>query len=404
MHMREGSSVFESLEELPSDAILGIMALFREDKNPGKIDLSVGVYQDESGNTPILSCVRSAEQQVLATQKTKSYVSIAGNASFNAGIQDLLFGSEHPAIGEGRVSTVQVPGGSGGLCVAAHLILRAKPGARVWLSDPSWPNHLPLLRLAGMRLGEYPYYDYENHRINFDAMVDAFEQLDAGEVVLLHGCCHNPSGADLSRDQWRTLVELFARRGIVPFIDLAYIGLSEGLDEDAFGVRVMAEALPEVVVVASCSKNFGLYRERVGSVSIVSASSAAAKIAQANSANVARGIYSMPPDHGAAIVAKVLTDNSLRASWVEELGEMRQRLNDLRRLLVDKLAERNAPRDFSFIANERGMFSFLGISREQVVRLREEFHVYMVESSRINIAGVNLNNADRVADAIVAVL
>jgi aspartate aminotransferase len=402
--MREGSSVFESLEELPGDAILGIMALFREDQNPGKIDLSVGVYQDESGNTPILSCVRSAEQQVLAAQKTKSYVSISGNASFNAGIQDLLFGSDHAAISDGRVSTVQVPGGSGGLCVAAHLILRAKPGARVWLSDPSWPNHRPLLSLAGLELGQYPYYDYENHRINFDAMLDSFEQLDAGELVLLHGCCHNPSGADLSRDQWCTLAELFARRGIVPFIDLAYIGLSEGLDEDAFGVRVMAEQLPEVVVVASCSKNFGLYRERVGSVSIVSKDSAAAKIAQANSANVARGIYSMPPDHGAAIVAAVLADDSLRASWVEELGEMRQRLNDLRRLLVDKLAERNAPRDFSFIANERGMFSFLGISREQVVRLREEFHVYMVESSRINIAGVNLNNADRVADAIVAVL
>ena len=396
--------MFETLEVLPRDAILGIMALFREDQYAGKIDLSVGVYQDENGNTPILECVRRGELQVLEAQQTKSYVAIAGNAGFNAGMETLLFGADHPALRDGRVSTVQTPGGSGGLCVAAHLILRAQPDARVWLSDPSWPNHLPLLRLAGLKLEQYPYYDYENHRIDFDAMLKALEKLDAGELVLLHGCCHNPSGADLSREQWQTLAELFERRGIVPFIDIAYQGLSQGLDEDAFGVRLMAERLPEVVVVASCSKNLGLYRERVGAVSVVSTNSDAAKLALSNASNVARGIYSMPPDHGAAIVAAVLHDDALRALWIEELGEMRNRLNDLRRLLVDKLVERHSPIDFSFIAQERGMFSFLGISREQVVRLREEFHVYMVESSRINVAGVNRSNADTVADAIVAVL
>jgi aspartate aminotransferase len=396
--------VFETLEVLPRDAILGIMALFREDQYPGKIDLSVGVYQDENGNTPILECVRRGELQVLEAQQTKSYVAIAGNAGFNAGIETLLFGADHPALRDGRVSTVQTPGGSGGLCIAAHLILRAQPDARVWLSDPSWPNHLPLLRLAGLNLEQYPCYDYENHRIDFDAMLKAFEKLDAGELVLLHGCCHNPSGADLSREQWQTLAELFERRGIVPFIDIAYQGLSQGLDEDAFGVRLLAERLPEVVVVASCSKNLGLYRERVGAVSVVSTNSDAAKLALSNASNVARGIYSMPPDHGAAIVAAVLHDDALRALWIEELGEMRNRLNDLRRLLVEKLVERHSPIDFSFIAQERGMFSFLGISREQVVRLREEFHVYMVESSRINVAGVNRSNADTVAAAIVAVL
>lgn len=396
--------MFETLEVLPRDAILGIMALFREDQYPGKIDLSVGVYQDENGNTPILECVRRGELQLLEAQQTKSYVAIAGNAGFNAGIETLLFGADHPALRDGRVSTVQTPGGSGGLCIAAHLILRAQPDARVWLSDPSWPNHLPLLRLAGLNLEQYPYYDYENHRIDFDAMLKVFEKLDAGELVLLHGCCHNPSGADLSREQWQTLAELFERRGIVPFIDIAYQGLSQGLDEDAFGVRLMAEQLPEVVVVASCSKNLGLYRERVGAVSVVSRNSDAAKLVLSNASNVARGIYSMPPDHGAAIVAAVLHDDALRALWIEELGEMRNRLNDLRRLLVDKLVERHSPIDFSFIAQEHGMFSFLGISREQVVRLREEFHVYMVESSRINVAGVNRSNADTVADAIVAVL
>ena len=380
------------------------MALFREDQDPGKIDLSVGVYQDESGNTPILECVRRGERRLLEAQQTKSYVAIAGNSGFNAGMEALLFGADHPALRDGRVSTVQTPGGSGGLCVAAHLILRAQPDARVWLSDPSWPNHLPLLRLAGLTLAQYPYYDYQNHHIDFDAMLEAFEKLGRGELVLLHGCCHNPSGADLSPEQWQALAELFERRGIVPFIDIAYQGLSQGLDEDAFGVRVMAERLPEVVVVASCSKNLGLYRERVGAVSVVSKDARSAEIALGNASNVARGIYSMPPDHGAAIVAEILHDDVLRALWLEELREMRNRLNDLRRLLVDKLAERNATRDFSFIARERGMFSFLGISKEQVVRLREEFHVYMVESSRINVAGVNQSNADTVADAIVAVL
>jgi aspartate aminotransferase len=396
--------VFETLKELPVDAILGIMALYREDPDPGKVDLSVGVYQDESGNTPILESVRRGEQQMLAAQRTKSYVSIAGNARFNSAMESLLFGGDHPALRDGRVSTVQTPGGSGGLCVAAHLVLRAQPDARVWLSDPSWPNHSPLLRLAGLRLENYPYYDYENHRIDFDGMLGAFEKLDSGELVLIHGCCHNPSGADLSREQWLALAELFERRGIVPFIDFAYLGLSQGVEEDAFGVRLMAERLPEAVIVTSCSKNFGLYRERVGAVSIVSENASAAKLALNNTSNVARGIYSMPPDHGAAIVAEILHDDALRALWFEELGEMRDRLNALRRLLVDKLDARNAPRDFSFIAQERGMFSFLGISREQIVRLREEFHVYMVESSRINVAGVNKSNADTIADAIVAVL
>ncbi len=396
--------MFETLKALPRDAILGIMALFREDQNPGKIDLSVGVYQDENGRTPILECVRRGEQRLLEAQQTKSYVAIAGNRGFNAGMEDLLFGADHPALRDGRVATVQTPGGSGGLCVAAHLIRRAQPDARVWLSDPSWPNHLPLLTLAGLALEQYPYYDYENHRIDFDAMVGAFEQLASGELVLLHACCHNPSGADLSREQWQSLAELFDRRGIVPFIDIAYLGLSQGLEEDAYGIRLMAERLPEVVVVVSCSKNLGLYRERVGAVSVVSKDSRSAEIALGNASNVARGIYSMPPDHGAAIVAEILHDDALRALWLEELREMRNRLNDLRLLLVDKLAERNAPWDFSFIARERGMFSFLGISKEQVVRLREEFHVYMVESSRINVAGVNRSNADTVADAIVAVL
>jgi aspartate aminotransferase len=396
--------VFEKLQPLAPDAIIGIMALFRQDQDPRKVDLSVGVYQDETGNTPVMACVKRAEQALIAAQTSKTYVGIAGNPDFNRGIETVLFGADHPALRDGRIATVQSPGGSGGLCVAGHLIHRAAPDTHVWLSAPSWPNHLPLLRLAGLTLDHYPYYDQDRHAIDFDAMMACFEQLGPGDVVLLHGCCHNPCGADLSREQWDTVAEIFARRGIVPFVDLAYQGLAEGLEEDAYGARIMAERLPEAVIVSSCSKNLGLYRERVGSVSVVSQNAEQSKAVATNLANVARGIYSMPPDHGAAIAGRVFNDPELYALWIEELGEVRDRLNGLRQLLVDKLAERDAPRDFSFIADERGMFSFLGIEKERIVRLREEFHVYMLESSRINVAGFNHRNADYVADSIVAVL
>jgi aspartate aminotransferase len=366
--------------------------------------LSVGVYQDEQGRTPVLACVKRAEKAIIDAQDSKTYVAIAGNAGFNRGVEELVYGANHPALKAGRVATVQTPGGSGGLSVAGHLLVRAKPGAKVYLSDPSWPNHFPLLKLSGLTLENYPYYDFKRHRVDFDAMQAKLETAKAGEIVLIHGCCHNPCGADLSKEQWQDLAALCERRGLVPFIDIAYQGLAEGLDEDAFGVRLMAARLPEVVVVSSCSKNLGLYRERVGAASFVSASAEAAKLATANAANVARGIYSMPPDHGAAIAGYILGNAELRAQWVKELAEMRTRLNSLRRLLVEKLAARKTPMDFSFIAKERGMFSFLGITKEQVVRLREEFHVYMVESSRVNIAGINHANVDRVADAIAAVL
>jgi aspartate aminotransferase len=396
--------VFETLQPLPPDAILGIMTLFRADPHPGKIDLSVGVYQTEEGRTPVLASVKRAERAILDAQDSKTYVAIVGNAGFNRGLEELLYGAEHPALKAGRVATVQTPGGSGGLSVAGHLLARAKPNVRCYISDPSWPNHLPLLKVAGLQLETYPYYDYAKHRVDFEAMTARLERASAGELVLIHGCCHNPCGADLSQDQWEALTQLCERRSLVPFIDIAYQGLAEGLEQDAFGVRLMAARLPEVVVVTSSSKNLGLYRERVGAASIVSATAEQSKLALANAANVARGLYSMPPDHGAAIAGYILQSAELRALWVKELEEMRGRLNGLRQLLVDKLAARKTPMDFSFIAKERGMFSFLGISKEQVVRLREEFHVYMIESSRINIAGINHANVDYVADSIAAVL
>ncbi len=396
--------MFGSMKPLPADAILGMMALYRADPYPGKIDLSVGVYQDEQGRTPILESVKRAERDVFEHEQTKSYVAIAGNAAFNRGMEQLLFGPSHPAVADGRVVTLQTPGGSGALCVAAHLIRRARPHAKVHISEPSWPNHIPLLTLSGLEIAPYPYYDHAAHRVDFERMAAAVERMPEGDLLLLHACCHNPCGADLTREQWNVLAELCARHGIVPFIDLAYQGFAEGLDDDAYGLRLMSERLPEAVIVSSCSKNFGLYRERVGAVSIVAENAENAKGVGSHAANVARGIYSMPPDHGAAIVARILGDAELRTLWVQEVGDIRERLNVLRRLLVDKLAERATPVDFSFIGNERGMFSFLGIERERVVALRERFHVYMIESSRINIAGINASNVDYVADSIAAVL
>jgi len=396
--------MFEPLTPLPADAILGMMAMFRADPDPRKIDLSVGVYQDEEGRTPILESVKRAEAAVIDGQDTKTYVAIAGNADFNRGMETLLFGASHPALSDGRVSTVQTPGGSGALSVAAHLIRRARPDAKIHIGEPSWPNHLPLLKLSGIAIETYPYYDIAHHRLDLERMLDAVERIPAGDLLLLHGCCHNPSGADLPPDAWREIAAICNKRGIVPFIDIAYQGLAESLDDDAYGVRLMAERLPEVVVASSCSKNFGLYRERVGALSVVASGAESARGVASHMANVARGIYSMPPDHGAAIVGRILGDAELDALWRAELAEMRERLTSLRRLLASELAARGTSVDFSFITNERGMFSFLGIGRERVVALRERFHVYMVESSRINVAGIRRANVGYVADAIAAVL
>jgi len=395
--------VFDQLKPLPADAILGIMQLFRADEFPGKVDLSVGVYQDDDGNTPILECVKRAEKIIYDTEKTKSYVAPAGNADFNRHVETLLFGENNPLTRDRRIATLQGPGGSGALSVAAHLIQRARPGARVFCSDPSWPNHVPLLSLAGLQLQPYPYYDFEAHRVDFERMVATIETMKAGDYLLLHGCCHNPCGADLSESQWRVVADLCSRLGVIPFIDFAYQGLARGLEEDAYGVRLMSEAVPEFIVVSSYSKNFGLYRERVGACSIVFENPSHRDGVVTNLANVARSLYSMPPDHGAAIVATILGDEELRRLWYAEVDAIRNRLNGQRKLLVDKLAERGTRSDFSFIANECGMFSFLGFPREKVVRLREQFHVYMVESSRINVAGVNSRNVDYVVEAIAAV-
>ncbi len=396
--------MFEKLDLLPPDPILGLMAAHRDDPNPNKIDLGVGVYKDEQGNTPVLRSVKRAEEIILAEENTKAYIPPAGNPDFNRNVQLMLLGETHSAYKDNRIATIQSPGGCGALRLGADFALRCNPEATVWVSDPTWANHIPLLGNAGLKLAKYPYYDAETHQLQFDQMVETLKQVKRGDLVLLHGCCHNPCGADLTQEQWQIVTGMAEQQGFVPYIDIAYQGFGEGLTEDAYGVRLMAERLPELIVASSCSKNFGIYRERVGTLNIIAADTKSAAVSASQAANIARGIYSMPPSHGAAAVNLVLSNTELKADWDAELTEMRDRINSLRSQLVAKLAGNNAQQDFSFIERQRGMFSFLGVTPEQVKRLREEYSIYMVDSSRISIAGINSGNIDYLAESIVAVL
>jgi aspartate aminotransferase len=396
--------VFQHLSRLNPDAILGLMAKYRADGSTRKVDLGVGVFRDLSGNTPILDCVRRAEQRVLADQTTKSYVSPAGREEFNAGVAELVLGDSHRVHRERRARTVQAPGGCGALRVGAELIRIAAPAATVHVSDPTWGNHIPLLGSSGLRLERYPYYDPVTHELKFGDMLERLDEATPGDVVLVHACCHNPSGADLSVCQWRSLIELLERRRLVPFLDLAYQGFGDDLISDVAGVRLVAEALPEVLIATSYSKNLGLYRERVGALIVISENESRADAVRSQILQIARSIYSMPPDHGAAIAACIFADPALRDSWLRELAAMRERIRGMRTLLADEL--RSATRDdsFDFIRSQRGMFSLLGVSAAVVERLRERHHIYMTSDSRMNLAGVLPANAGYVAAAIAAEL
>ena len=396
--------MFERLDRVPDDPILGLMAAFRADTDFTKVDLGVGVFRDAKGDTPVLECVQIAEQAVLARQTTKTYVAPAGNAAFNQAMEKLVFGDRHPVFLAERVRSIQGPGGCGALRLGAELVRLAAPQAVVHVSTPTWANHVPLMTGTGLQLGRYPYYDPARGAINFAAMCQALEALPAGDVVLLHASCHNPTGADLSPAQWQELLPLFRRRNLLPYIDMAYQGLGTGQDEDAFGARLFAAELPEVLVAVSCSKNFGLYRERVGVLHVITDNAARGVAALSHEVRVARSIYSMPPDHGAAIVNEILGTPALRDSWVRELGAMRERINGLRQQLVAQLREALPGRDFGFIARQHGMFSLLGLSVEEVKRIRAERHVYMTDDSRINIAGLRADNIEYFARAVAHVL
>lgn len=396
--------MFESLDRLPPDPILGLMAAFRADANPGKVDLGVGVYRDEAGDTPILAAVKHAEAAVLAAQTTKSYVSSIGNAAFNAALEELTFGAAHPALAGKRVRTIQAPGGCGALRLGAELIKASAPQSVIHVSTPSWANHTPLLGGSGLKLARYPYYDPASGDLDFSGMLSAVRELPAGSVVLLQASCHNPTGVDLSDAQWHELLPVFKRGALLPFIDMAYQGLGRGNDEDAFGIRLFAAELPEVLVAVSCSKNFGLYRERTGALHVAATSTAAADTALSQLARIARTIYSMPPDHGAAIAHEILANEALKSTWGHEVGAMRARMARLRSEFVQQLAAACPDHDFSWIMRQHGMFSLLGVNPTQVRALRVAHHVYMMDDSRINIAGLRAGNLAHVASAVAQVL
>ena len=396
--------MFENLKPVSIDPILGLMIAFKADTRSEKIDLGVGVYQDDHGRTPVMAAVKEAESRLMVLETTKSYQGMAGDPEYNQRMLELLFGEGHSILNSGRVKSIQAPGGSGALRVGAEVVRKARPESKLWIGVPTWPNHIPLLGSAGFEINQYPYYDMGSRQINAQAMMDTLRSVPAGDMVLLHGCCHNPTGADLTHAQWDEIADIALERGFIPFIDTAYQGLGDGLDEDAYGMRMMAERLPELVIASSCSKNFGLYRERTGSITFIAENTERADVVVSQAMSTARSIYSMPPAHGALLVSMVLGDQQLRSQWQTELEEVRLRVKAMRGLLCDSLQDNDAGMDFSHINRQKGMFSFLGITTPQLERLRNEFGIYIVSSTRINLAGVNSNNIEYLKQSLLTVL
>jgi len=396
--------MFGALEPALPDSILGVIEAFRSDSRPEKINLSVGVYQDENGRTPTLACIAEAERRLAAAGEEKPYLPIPGLRDFTEAIERLVFGDDSPALAEGRTATAQTPGGTGALRVAADFLHKAFPNSSVWMSKPTWPNHQGVFRAAGWHIEAYPYYDPNTHGIDFANMRQGLASAQAGDVVLLHGCCHNPTGADLSIPQWEELASIFAERQLLPLIDFAYQGFGRGLEEDAEAVRLLAASGREVLVTASLSKNFGMYCERVGALSVVTKDTGQAATVMSRLKETIRGNYSNPPAHGARAVATALGDKGLRGQWLEELTTMRDRINGMRKLFVETMRAKAPQVDFSFIERQLGMFSFSGLTRGQVAALREKHAVYIIDSGRINVAGMNAGAMDRLCSAVADVL
>ncbi len=396
--------MFETLTPIPPDPILGLTEAFKKDPNPNKVNLGAGVYRDAQGRTPILRCVREAERRILENEESKTYLPIDGLPGLADVVQGLVFGPDHPIITERRAVTVQAPGGTGALRIAGDFLARTRPDVTVWVSEPTWPNHPNIFQAAGLKVRTYPYFDPHTLGVDFEAMREAIAHIPRGDILLLHGCCHNPTGADLTPEQWEEVARLAAEQGFVPMVDFAYQGFGDGLAEDARGVHILTEHCPEVLIASSFSKNFGLYSERAGALTVVTSDTQAAETVRGHLKKVIRANFSTPPAHGAKIVHTVLTDPHLRRMWEEEVAAMRRRIHAMRHLLAETLQEKGAPRDFSFIVRQRGMFSYTGLTPEQVDALRERYSIYMVRSGRINVAGINENNVDYIAQAIVDVL
>ena len=396
--------MFDHLNTIPADPLLGLISAFRNDTNPNKVDIGVGVYRDESGHTPIMSAIQKAAAFHLETEDSKTYISPEGVSGFIEGVKTLVFSDQSTALADNRITGIQTPGGCGALRIGAELIARLKSDVTVWLSDPTWANHIPLIKSAGLTINTYPYFDAATGGVNFEAMDEQLSKLGPKDVVLLHGCCHNPTGADLSFEQWKIISERASKQGFVPFVDLAYQGLGDGIEEDAKGLRYLSENVEEMIVATSCSKSFGLYRDRVGSLLVQTKSQSQSKAVLSQILEAARTNYSMSPAYGGFLVDKVLHDNDLRAEWEAELNAMAIRVKSLREGLLTKIQQRDIAKDFSYITTQKGMFTYLGITKEQVLRVRNEFGIYMADSSRINVAGLNTHCLDYVADAIETVL
>ncbi|PQO32476.1 aspartate/tyrosine/aromatic aminotransferase [Bremerella cremea] len=396
--------MFQQVQTAPPDSILGLNEAFRNDPNPEKINLSVGVYKDEKGVTPVLKCVKEAEKRLLESESTKSYLPIDGRAGYNESVRELMFGTEHEVLAANRAVTVQTPGGTGALRVAGDFLADSFKGRALWHSQPTWPNHPNIFTAAGIPLKTYPYFDKATNGLDFTGMMEALRQAPKGDIILLHGCCHNPTGIDPTPEQWKEIGDLVQEKELLPLLDFAYQGFGDGLKEDAAGLREIARPGQEMLICSSFSKNFGLYNERVGALTAVAADEASAAAVLSQLKKVIRSNYSNPPTHGAAVVETVLADTGLNAMWEEELAHMRDRINGIRKLFVDKISASGIDQDFSFIQKQKGMFSFSGLNQMQVDQLRNEMSIYIVGSGRINVAGISEANVDRLCEGIKKVL
>ena len=391
--------MLETLNPQPQDKILALIAMFRDDPRADKIDLGVGVYKDATGLTPVMRAVKAAEKKLWEVETTKTYTGLAGEPAFNAAMVSMILGGAHAD----RAASVATPGGTGAIRQALELVRMSAPGATVWLSNPTWPNHPSIIKYLGMKMAEYRYFDAATRGVDFAGLMADLSGVKAGDAVLLHGCCHNPTGANLSMEQWGQVVDLLAAKGAVPFVDLAYQGFGDGLEEDAAATRLVADRFPEVLIAASCSKNFGIYRERTG-ILIALTSPGRRDVVQQNLNFLNRQNFSFPPDHGARLVTMILEDDALRADWKAELEEVRQNMLTLRRSLAEALRQATNSDRFDFVASHRGMFSRLGLTEAQVTALRERHGIYMVGDSRINIAGLNARTVGVLARAIAGVI
>ena len=392
--------MFETLKQQPADKILALMSVYREDPRSNKIDLGVGVYKDATGNTPIMRSVKAAEKLLWEQQTSKAYVGLVGDPAYSDAMINLILSDSVP---RSNVAAAATPGGTGAVRQAFELIKMANPSARVFVSNPTWPNHISILKYLGMETVTYRYFDSETRGVDFDGMIEDLAEARAGDVILLHGCCHNPTGANLNLVEWQVVIDLMNKNGAVPMIDIAYQGFGDGLEADAAGTRLVAENVPECLIAASCSKNFGIYRERTGLLMAVSSDAGAQALNQGTLAFLNRQNYSFPPDHGARLVTMILNDETLRADWASELEDVRLTMLSLRQSLADELQRLTGSDRFAFLAQHRGMFSLLGTTPDKVEQLRTDHGIYMIGDSRMNIAGLNADTIPVLAKAIIDV-